>query len=176
MDSEQDTTLKALQTAIRMEIDGKTFYLKASQQSQNELGRKLLETLAAEEDVHRQKFEEIFAALSDRQGWPPVEFHADGGSHLRTIFARALENIEKQPAASDNELDAITQAMQMENRSADFYEARRGKATSAAERGFFEALTMQEREHHRILADYYEYLKDPAAWFVEKEHPSLDAG
>jgi hypothetical protein len=34
----------------------------------------------------------------------------------------------------------------------------------------------EEREHHLILLDYYEYLKDPAGWFVKKEHPSLDGG
>ncbi|GAH21770.1 unnamed protein product, partial [marine sediment metagenome] len=29
---------------------------------------------------------------------------------------------------------------------------------------------------HLVLLDYYEYLKDPAGWFVRKEHPSLDGG
>jgi hypothetical protein len=37
-------------------------------------------------------------------------------------------------------------------------------------------LAAQEGEHHLILLDYYEFLKDPAAWFVQKEHPSLDGG
>ena len=55
--SEQARTMKALQTAIQMEIDGKAYYLKASQQSGNELGKKLFRTLAAEEDIHRQEFE-----------------------------------------------------------------------------------------------------------------------
>ena len=44
------------------------------------------------------------------------------------------------------------------------------------ERVFYQALSAQEKEHHLILLDYYEYLKDPAAWFVEKEHHSLDGG
>ena len=51
--SEQDRTTKALQAAIQIEIDGKAYYLKASQQSGNELGKKLLKTLEAEEDTHR---------------------------------------------------------------------------------------------------------------------------
>ncbi|GAI26187.1 unnamed protein product, partial [marine sediment metagenome] len=41
---------------------------------------------------------------------------------------------------------------------------------------FYETLAAEEREHHLILLDYYEYLKDPAGWFVKKEHPSLDGG
>ena len=63
MVTEQDKTLEALQIAIQMEIDGKEYYLKASQESSNELGKKLLQSLAAEEDIHRQKFEEIFNAI-----------------------------------------------------------------------------------------------------------------
>ncbi|MBE9482265.1 MAG: hypothetical protein IMY88_01140, partial [Chloroflexi bacterium] len=47
MEIEQDRTVQALQVAIKMEIDGKEFYLKASRESSNELGKKLLESLAA---------------------------------------------------------------------------------------------------------------------------------
>ena len=50
MVTEQDKTLDVLQIAIRMETDGKEYYLKASRESNNELGKKLLESLATEED------------------------------------------------------------------------------------------------------------------------------
>ena len=59
MVTEQDKTLEALKIAIQMEIDGKEYYLKASRESTNELGRKLLQSLAGEEDVHRQKFDRL---------------------------------------------------------------------------------------------------------------------
>ena len=104
---EQDKTLEALQMAIQMEIDGKEYYLKASQESSNELGKRLLQSLAAEEDIYKRQSQ---------------------------------------------------------------------SAAYGAERDFYEALATQEREHHLILLDYYEYLKDPAAWFVTKEHSSLDGG
>jgi len=87
--SEQDKTLKALQTAIQMEIDGKEYYLKASQQSGNELGKKLLKKLAAEEDIHRQTFERIYNAIRKEKAWPKTDFQPDGGRTLRTIFAQA---------------------------------------------------------------------------------------
>ena len=43
-----------------------------------------------------------------------------------------------------------------------------------SERDFYQTLAAEAREHHLIFLDYYEYLKDPAEWFVSKEHPSLD--
>jgi rubrerythrin len=175
MEAEQDKTLRALQVAIQMEIDGKEFYLEASRDSGNELGKKLLESLAGEEDVHRLTFEEIYRALKEKKGWPETDFKPDGGKSLRTIFATVIEaGLEVKPQAT--ELDAVKTAMAMENKTYDYYKDQGQTATYDGERDFYQALMAQEREHYLVLLDYYEYLKDPAAWFVQKEHPSLDGG
>jgi len=176
MATEQNKTLKALQIAIRMEIDGKEYYLKASRESSNELGKKLLESLATEEDTHRQKFEEIYSAIQSKKAWPTTDFQPDGGKRLRTIFARATEEMSSSIKSLVTELDVVQTAMDMENKTHDFYKIQVGNATYDAERGFYETLAAEEREHHLVLLDYYEYLKDPAGWFVRREHPSLDGG
>ena len=176
MSTEQDKTLGALKDAIQMEIDGKEFYLKASQASHNELGKKLLQSLAAEEDQHRQTFEGIYITIRSQKVWPSTDFQPDGGRGLRTIFARALEDMDSSVEAVATELEAVQTAMTMENKTYDFYKNQSETATYDTERNFYEALAAQESEHHRILLDYYEFLKNPAAWFVQKEHPSLDGG
>ncbi len=176
MVTEQNKTLDALQIAIQMETDGKEYYLKASQESSNELGKKLLQSLATEEDTHRQKFEEIYSTIRSRKAWPVSDFQPDGGKGLRTIFARATEEMGSNIKSLVTELDAVQTAMSMENKTYDFYKSQGGNATYDAERDFYETLTAEEREHHLILLDYFEYLKDPAGWFISKEHPSLDGG
>ena len=176
METEQAKTLEALKIAVQMEIDGKEYYLEASQKSSNELGKKLLASLAAEEDIHRQKFEEIYDALRNKRAWPVTDFQPDGGKRLRTVFAKVTEEIGSNVKAPATELDAIQTAMNMENKTYDFYQSQGKDATYDAERDFYETLAAEEREHHQVLLDYYEYLKDPAAWFVSKEHPSLDGG
>jgi len=176
MVTEQNKTLEALQLAIQMEIDGKEFYLKASRESSNELGTKLLSSLAAEEDIHRHKFEEIYNAIQNKRAWPATDFRPDGGKGLRTIFARVTEEMGSSIKAPATELDAVQTARDMENKTYDFYKSRGESAIFDAEREFYETLAVEEREHHLILLDYYEYLKDPAGWFVTKEHPSLDGG
>ena len=176
MANEQNKTLEAIQTAIQMEIDGKEFYLKASLESSNGVGKKLLEQLAAEEDIHRKKFEEIFAAIRNKKDWPVTDYEPGGGEGLRTIFAEAFEELGSDIKAAATELDAVQTAMNMENKSYDFYKRQSEEAAYDAEKKLFETLAGVEKEHHRVLLDYYEYLKDPAAWFVEKEHSSLDGG
>ncbi len=176
MTSEQDKTLKGLQVAIQMEIDGKEYYLKSSRESGNELGKKLLEKLASEEDTHRQRFEQIYNAIKDKKGWPTTDFQPDGGKTLRTIFARATEEMGAGAKALTTEIDTIQTAMGMENKTFDYYTRQGTDASQDAEREFYYAVAGEEKEHYLILLDYYEYLKDPAAWFVQKEHHSLDGG
>ncbi len=174
MKNEQDKTLEALRVAIQMEIDGKAYYQKASRSSDNQLGRGLFQSLAAEEDIHRQKFEEIYSAIRSEKAWPATDFEPDGGKKLRTIFARATKEIGSSIKSLATELDAIQTAMDSENKTYDFYKSQGANATYDAERDFYETLAVEEREHHLILLDYFEYLKDPAGWFVKTEHPSLD--
>ena len=176
METEQDKTLEALKIAIQMEIDGKKYYAKASQESGNELGKKLLQSLAAEEDIHRQKFEEIYSAIRNKKGWTKTDFQPDGGKRLRTIFARATEEMSSRAEVLPTELDTVAKAMDMENKTHDFYRSQAEKANYDAERDFYQTLAAEEKEHHIVLLDYYEYLKDPGGWFVNKEHPSLDGG
>ncbi len=176
MANEQEKTMEALKVAIQMEIDGKEYYLKASHQSGNELGKELLQKLSGEEDLHRQKFEEIYDAVMRKNSWPEVVIHLDGGKGLKTIFSMAVEELKGAKKAPSTELDTIQTAMNMENKTYDFYKGRSRVATYDVERGYYEALAAQERAHYLVLLDYYEFLKDPTAWFVEKEHPSLDGG
>ena len=174
MGTERDKTTEALQMAIRMEIDGKEYYLKASKESNNELGKRLLQSLADEEDFHQQKFTKIYNAIRDKKAWPVVDFQPDRGKGLKTVFAQSLEKIGSNAQALATELDAIQTAMSMENKTYDFYKDRGKEAAYDVEREFYQSLAAQERTHHEVLLDYYEYLKDPAGWFVKKERPTLE--
>ena len=171
MVSEHRRTLDALKTALQMEVDGKEFYTRASQESNNELGRNLLSTLAAEEDYHRKVFGAIYESIRDAKGWPKVEFEPDGGSNLRTVFSRYLTRTAEP---SESELEAVSTARVMEAKTYDFYQSQKSQASGPSEREFYERLAAQEQEHNLVLSDYYEYLQNPAGWFVKKERPSLD--
>ena len=80
-----------------------------------------------------------------------------------------------EPALKE-ELDAVKTGMDRENKTLDFYNARSKKTTLEAEKQLYESLAMQESEHHRVLLDYYEFLKNPASWYVQKEHTAFDGG
>jgi rubrerythrin len=174
MTTEQEKTTQALKYCIQMEVDGKEFYLKAYRDSNNELGKKLLESLARQEDNHRQKFEQIFENISKTHKWPVVEFKSAGGKTLRTIFVEETSTPAPQIKVAQTELDALQKAMKLEDKSYDYYHRQYEQAAKGAERDFYELIAGEEREHKLILLDYYEFLHDPAAWYVKAEHTSLD--
>ena len=95
---------------------------------------------------------------------------------MRTVFAEATEKLNSNIKVLATELGAIEKAMVMENKTYDFYTGRGQKAGYDVERDFYRSVAAEEREHYLVLLDYHEFLKNPAGWFVKKEHPSLDGG
>ena len=174
MEDEQTKTLSALKFAIQMEIDGKEYYRKASQESCNRAGRELFEWLAAEEDKHRQRFEAIYDAIKSKRGWPDIEVQPLCAEGLGTLFSKAVKVADSNVRTSTSELDAISRAMDMENRTLEFYQNQALKTDYAAAKNFYAALATEEKGHYLALVDYREYLIDPAGWFRKAEHHTLD--
>ncbi len=176
MENEQAKIIEALQLGIQMEIDGKEYYQKVSQESDNKVGRELFRWLAVEEDGHRQRFEEIYKAIRSKEAWPEIDIESGRREGISTLFAKAMETADPDIKAPPAELDAIAKAMEMENKTHDFYKSRGERAMYGAEKRFYGALAAEERGHYLALVDYREYLINPAGWFVKTEHPSLDGG
>jgi rubrerythrin len=174
MESEQNKILEALKTAIEMEKDGKECYLNAVLKSDNEAGRKLLQSLALEEDTHRQKLEEIYLTIQKKMAWPAVYFPPDKNKTLMDLLNGVCETAGVNANATRTELDVLNTAINKEKESYDFYKRQSQSATDEVERNFYEAIAAEEREHELILVHYNEYLTDPVDWFTRVEHHSLD--
>ena len=173
---EQAKMLQAINTAIELELDGKECYLAASKESTNEASRKLLQSLAEEEDGHRLRFEELYTSMLQGRGWPSMELKPDKVTDIRDTLVNTCQALGANINGTSSELDAIQVAIDKEKKSYDFYEYQAGNAAYDTEKEFYTKLAGEEREHELALLDYYEYLADPAGWFVKSEHSSLDGG
>jgi rubrerythrin len=176
MKDEQDKTIEALRFSIQMEIDGKEYYQQASRESSGKTGKELFQWLAGEEDKHRRKFEQIYKAIEANKAWPEMDMQPGKGIKLSTLFSKAKNKAVPKGEAQQAELNAIAKAMEMENKTRDFYKSQNEEATYEAESNFYKALAMEEMGHYLALVDYREYLIDPAGWFRKTEHHSLDGG
>lgn len=171
---EKEAVLRGLELALKMEADGKKYYQYASSNSTNEAGQKLFASLAAEEDEHSRRFYEIYKHIKETNTWPDAGIKAASGKNIRTVFAESLAEANKEGIKWDTEMKAVEAARKMEDESISLYTHLESLASSEAEKRFFEDIIAEEREHSLSLNDYAEYLRDPAGWFVAKEHHSLD--
>lgn len=168
-------TKEALELALRIEAEGKKFYHKASEKSSNRLAKDLFEQLAKEEDVHVRKFQEIYQALLKKERWSAkMELNAEKGRTLKSLLAKAVNTWGSKIQATESELEAIKMALDMENKSYNFYRSRSEESVSQVEREFYALVAGDEQGHRLVLLDSYEYLSNPAGWFTRKEHWSLD--
>jgi rubrerythrin len=174
MKDAQTGIIEAVKYSIQMELDGKKFYLLSQQRSQSKIGNELFGWLAAQEDEHRKRFEQIYAALMAKTGWPVLNVKPDKDATFRTLFAEATLNAQSRTKQLEGDVAAADEAIKIEIKSRDFYADRAAKAASEAEKAFFKAVSAEEQGHYLALIDYKEYIADPVGFFTRTEHHSID--
>jgi len=175
MQEENQKRLEILKKALAIEVQEKSYYLKAAETAANPVSKQLFERLALEEDEHAKKFRAIEAELSQGKDWPQtVEVAASGGAHLKAVVAAFNKGTTKAVKAARSELDAMKDAMGKELQAYDLYRSRAAETGSQWEKKFYTTLAGEERMHHLALLDSYEYLTDPAGWYTVKEKWTLE--
>jgi len=170
-----DRSLEMFTTALDLEKKGKVFYEKAVSTCQNDLGREIFRMLMKEEIIHMDRILKIYESLRAGEAWSEdwrsiKPDHKDLGSFFKEMAAAHGKKIA--PTTSD--LEALDVGVDFELRAISFYQEHLAKTTDPLEQEFLEEMVAEEKTHHVTLSDMKLYLSDPAAWFLEQEHPGLD--
>ena len=159
MTNHTEEATQALETALRMEAEGKKHYLDSAAKGGTPVLRKFFQRLAADEDQHAKTAKEIYDAIKANKGWPNKETVFKHATSLKSVLDEAFEDMDAEPVKpAPDEIEAFKTAMVLEDKSYTFYKA----------------LTAEERVHYLALLDSYEYLSNPQGWFSKKERWSLD--
>ena len=171
-----DERLKALEIAMKLEEDGKKFYVDASEKATNAFAKDMFGSLAKDEDVHLEKVKEIYKMLKEEGKWPKVVTSIGDVVKIKTVFPKDAKDQNMTEEDISESVKVLKIGIEMEEKSIKFYNKLAEKATDPFENRFFIALAHEERGHFLSLWDYREYLEDPAGWFGMKEGFRLDAG
>ncbi len=166
--------VSALEVALRMEDEGRTYYRAAARKSANTLTRKLFTGLADQELGHKQMFKKVYEKMCAGEKCPVLQLPVGEAEKARAIFFKAMKEIGTTIKPSGTEQEAIKVAMGTEMEGRDFYMSQARRAQDPVEKKFYETMADEEQGHYLQLNDYNEYLTDPAGYFVMKEHHSLD--
>ena len=168
--------LKALEIAMKLEEDGKKFYVDASEKATSAFAKDMFRSLAKDEDVHLEKVKEIYQKLKEEREWPKVVTAIGDMVKTKAIFPKDAKDLNMTGEDISNSVKVLKIGIEMEEKSIKFYNELAEKATDPFEVRFYLALAHEERGHYLTLWDSREYLEDPAGWFGMKEGFRLDGG
>ena len=159
-----------LEYAIQLEQDGQRFYTEAAAATANPLGKRMFESLAADERRHEQILRDIAKSMNvSLEGDMPKQ-------RLVTLFAELGPDLKVQMGADPDDTKVIENALGMEQASVTLYDEQATQATADADKDLYVRLAAEERQHVDILQSTLTYLNDTGHWFLWDEQAMLDGG
>ncbi len=116
----------AIKEAIRLEINGRKFFMHAADITEHEKGKKMFRFLADEEVKHMEVFGKLFSQILDSEDWKQYirDEELRGESPLVEKLKERLKHEEGK-----GEVEALRIGMELEQNAIDFF----GKAVFSAE-------------------------------------------
>lgn len=163
--------LKVLESAIKMEEDGRRFYLKSGKTARNAIAKKLLVSLADQELIHIERIKEISYGLKEDLDWNDFAktITKDAKKKLALVFKPLSASEKKRLKADPANIEAIKIAMKKEVHSYDYYDKQSKETGIRIAKVFYERLKKEEEHHYELLEEAYSLLSDTASWFVKTE-------
>jgi rubrerythrin len=162
--------LKAIETAIQVERDGLAFYTDAARQIADPGGKRMFESLAADEAAHQSLFEAVRESLLKEDRWLPPEQVASMSpsrfAHPPIFPAAGQAGAAKIP---ERQLAALRRGIQAEDESIALYSEQMDRVDDADGKAMYGYLVEQEKGHRTILQGEYDYLTGTGFWFDVRE-------
>ena len=165
--------LEMFKQAIQMEKDGKSFYEKSMEKSENKFAKKIFGELVAAEEKHVIKLTQIYKSLEENGQWPDVVLKREASETVPNIFASAFEHMDEKVKGTTTDIEALKMAAQLESDGIKYYQAKADEADDPFQKKFFMLLSKEENEHFLSLLDTIEYLEDPQGYFSQLERGTM---
>ncbi len=160
--------MNAIEIAKKMETDAIQFYSEAAKKTIYPAGKKMFETVAADEKRHLEIVCQMMEGL---------DIHSDDVhpmQKIKTVFEEMKDEMMQKVEATQDELQAFKIAMQMEKEGIDFYRKLLSEAASDKEKTLINKLIEEEEEHFNIFQNTYNFLDDTGNWFMWSEHSIVE--
>ncbi len=162
--------LEPLRIALKLEHEGRQFFLEAAEKTNSDLARQTFEFLAKEEDKHIEKIERFYQSLElegDSDQLPEVE--ESTAEDRLAEFNNKLSQIRETYKSTDSDIEAYKMALEFENGAEDFYEQKMLESSNPRIKKMYQWLIDEEKMHGRLLKSCLLFAEDPAEWFKTRK-------
>ncbi|QIB70045.1 ferritin family protein [Aminipila butyrica] len=152
--------MNSIERAIKLEIDGRNFYLQQAESATNNGLKSIFHTLAEEERIHAQILQNKAEALS----YELVDTYAE----IKNLFLE-IEEYRDLIALAPDAVDAYSTALENERRSISLYTEMLKEATNEEERQVINFIIEQEKGHEKMMEQLVEMVSRPREWVESAE-------
>jgi len=153
---------KAIKMAIELEKDGHKFFMDAASKTENELGKKMFQTLAKDEIKHLETFQKMFDTMTGTGAWRNIV------KNIVTIGkVPAFEEVSKKSPAKDTESDlgALRTALDIEREAMEFFDKAIQETDDPLAKKIFSEIRKQEEYHYDLIQAQLDYVSRSGFWF-----------
>ncbi len=171
----QDKTLEMFCAALELKEKKKTLYAAAMEACSDPVGVETFKMLLDAETQHMDEIQKVYEKLKNGKVPPDAcRLNSVKSADRNALMREIKSETPGMPKACLDDVAAIEGGLRMENVSIQFYRKQLEHAVDPLERQFLNRIIVEEGEHYKALADLQFYYVDPANWFMEKNHTSLD--
>lgn len=155
-----------IKEAIKLEINGKAFFNRAAELTENELGKKMFHSLAQEEVKHLEAFGKLFSSIVKTDDWKK-ELEQEELKGTSEVIEELSSRMEK--AEGKSEIEALTIGMELEQKAIDFFGRCCEGTDDPLSREIFQKTADEERFHYDLLQAQYDSVTGSGFWLDSTE-------
>ncbi|NLP16662.1 MAG: ferritin family protein [Clostridiales bacterium] len=154
--------MNKLEFAIRMENEGRQYYLEQALKNQDNALSKVFNILADSEKEH----EELLKKRLNNEEYSLNE--DDSIKNIKSVF-NGLKDFEASTIRSATQLDVYRLAVEIEEKSIDLYKDMLKASDNDKDKELFEFLLREERKHLTLFDELVKMLTRPEEWVESAE-------
>ena len=158
-------TLKVLSQALRLEREGREFYLQAADETASEAGRKMFLSLAEDEKLHAEMVQRQLHALEGDGKYVLLpDLSVEPIDLAKQLFPPGEEAVKAEIGTNASEIDALHVAIERETVSYDLYRQAAQDTDDEAGKQLYTWLSGAELTHYNLLMANYQSLVSSGGW------------
>lgn len=155
---------EAVKLARGLEREEVDYYRLASNKTENPSGRKVFSYLAEEEESHLNALEKHLELIDGGKSWLSDEDVFDKKSCKKISSKKPDGIIPGEVSADTSDVEALMQAINIEEKSIAFYEDAACKVNDKETLKLFHYIIQEEKDHLRELELQLAFLKSEGMW------------
>ena len=162
--------MNVFEHAMKMEEDGRDYYLDQAKQAKTPVLRRILEELADDESRHYR----IFKALRDSQMDDATGFGTAIIATTKNIFDTLKADAASLNAAELGPVSVWEHAREVEKEAEAFYRLKADEENDETKKQALLKIADEEHRHYRALDSVISFLNEPRQWLEDAEWSNLE--